>query len=111
MVPRFKYHFLPIIFILFSCVENRIFIQIHPDGQSYFKFESHGDSTDELDETIKWLKPHIMVIGSDWKNKKVIGKKWAEKNTLRSELFNSNKSLKKAIILKEVLDKPLALRK
>ena len=37
------------------------------------------DSTDELEETIKWLKPHIMVIGSDWKNKKVIGKKWAEK--------------------------------
>ena len=39
------------------------------------------------------------------------GKKWAKKNALRSELFNSNKSLKKAIILKEVLDKPLALRK
>ena len=37
------------------------------------------DSTDELEETIKWLKPHIMVIGSDWKNGKVIGKKWAEK--------------------------------
>ena len=49
MVPRFKYHFLPIILILFSCVENRIFIQIHPDGQSYFKFESHGDSSDVLD--------------------------------------------------------------
>ena len=49
MVPRFKYHLLPIILILFSCVENRIFIQIHPDGQSYFKFESHGDSTDVLD--------------------------------------------------------------
>jgi len=49
MVPRFKYHFLPIILILYSCVENRIFIQIHPDGQSYFKFESHGDSTDVLD--------------------------------------------------------------
>ncbi|MEC9049977.1 MAG: hypothetical protein VYD66_04190 [Candidatus Neomarinimicrobiota bacterium] len=49
MVPRFKYRFLPIILILFSCVENRIFIQIHPDGQSYFKFESHGDSTDVLD--------------------------------------------------------------
>ena len=49
MIPRFKYHFLPIILVLFSCVENRIFIQIHPDGQSYFKFESHGDSTDVLD--------------------------------------------------------------
>jgi len=49
MVPRFKYHYLPIFLILFSCVENRIFIQLHPDGQSYFKFESHGDSTDVLD--------------------------------------------------------------
>ena len=39
------------------------------------------------------------------------GKKWAEKNALRSDLFDSNKSLKKAIILKEVLDKPLTLRK
>ena len=37
------------------------------------------DSTDELDRTIKWIKPHIMVIGSDWKDGKVIGKKWAEK--------------------------------
>ncbi len=37
------------------------------------------DSTDELESTIKWIKPHIMVIGSDWKDGKVIGKKWAEK--------------------------------
>jgi len=49
MVPTIKYRFLPIILILFSCVENRIFIQIHPDGQSYFKFESRGDSIDVLD--------------------------------------------------------------
>ena len=26
------------------------------------------DSTDELESTIKWIKPHIMVIGSDWKD-------------------------------------------
>ena len=38
------------------------------------------------------------------------GKKWRKKNALRSKLFDSQKSLKKAIILKEVLDKPLALR-
>ena len=37
------------------------------------------DSTDELESTIKWIKPHIMIIGSDWKAGKVIGKKWAEK--------------------------------
>ena len=39
-----------------------------------------------------------------------LGKKWRKKNKLRSELFQSRQSLKKAIILKEVLDKPLALR-
>ncbi len=33
-------------FILLSCVENRIFIQIHPDQNTYFKFESRGDSLD-----------------------------------------------------------------
>jgi hypothetical protein len=58
MVPRIKYHFLPIILILSSCVENRIFIQIHPDGQSYFKFESHGDSTDVLDND--YLHPNYL---------------------------------------------------
>ena len=29
--------------------------------------------------TIKWIKPHIMVIGSDWKNKKVIGQDFTNK--------------------------------
>jgi len=58
MVPRIKYHFLPIILIISSCVENRIFIQIHPDGQSYFKFESHGDSTDVLDND--YLHPNYL---------------------------------------------------
>ena len=38
------------------------------------------------------------------------GKKWKNKGQLRAELFENKKSLKKAIILKEVLDKPLALR-
>ena len=39
--------FLPL-FILFhiSCVENIIFIQVYPDGQTYLKFFSTGDSTD-----------------------------------------------------------------
>ena len=58
MLPRIKYHFLPIILIISSCVENRIFIQIHPDGQSYFKFESHGDSTDVLDND--YLHPNYL---------------------------------------------------
>ena len=33
----------------FSCVENKVFIQVHPDGNSFFKFESRGDSLDIYD--------------------------------------------------------------
>ena len=45
------YVFLPlVIFFHTSCVENIIFIQVYPDGQTYFKFISKGDSTDINDQ-------------------------------------------------------------
>ena len=37
------------------------------------------NSTKELDNTLKWYKPDIMVIGSDWKGKEVIGDIFADK--------------------------------
>ena len=37
------------------------------------------DSTDELEWLIKDIKPDIMVIGSDWKGKKVVGEEYAGK--------------------------------
>ena len=37
------------------------------------------NSATELERTIKWITPHAMVIGSDWKGKEVIGKKHADK--------------------------------
>lgn len=41
------YVFLPaVIFFQTSCVENIIFIQVYPDGKTYFNFISTGDSTD-----------------------------------------------------------------
>ena len=39
-----------------------------------------------------------------------LGNKWEKKISLKKELFNSSKMLKKAFILKEILDKPLGLR-
>ena len=38
------------------------------------------------------------------------GKKWQKKANIRRNLFNSKQAIKKSIIAKEVLDKPLALR-
>jgi D-beta-D-heptose 7-phosphate kinase/D-beta-D-heptose 1-phosphate adenosyltransferase len=37
------------------------------------------DSTTELERTLKWIHPSVMVIGADWKGKDVIGKKHADK--------------------------------
>ena len=37
------------------------------------------DTTKELRDTVKWYRPNIMVIGSDWKDKEVIGDQFADK--------------------------------
>tara|TARA_R100000008_G_scaffold57983_1_gene35919 strand:- start:26 stop:430 length:405 start_codon:yes stop_codon:yes gene_type:complete len=37
------------------------------------------DDATELERTVKWITPHAMVIGSDWKGKEVIGQKHADK--------------------------------
>ena len=37
------------------------------------------DSTEDLRKTIRWYKPDIMVIGSDWRGKDVIGQELAGK--------------------------------
>ena len=39
-----------------------------------------------------------------------LGNKWLKQRILKQELFNSKKSLRKSIIIKEILDKPLAMR-
>ena len=38
------------------------------------------------------------------------GNKWNDKINLKKELFNSRKSLRRSILIKEILDKPLAMR-
>ncbi len=37
------------------------------------------DNTKELKDTVKWYRPNIIVMGSDWKGKEVIGEKYTEK--------------------------------
>ena len=39
-----------------------------------------------------------------------LGNKWNKKTDLKKVLFSSKRTLKKAIVLKEILDRPLALR-
>jgi len=81
------------------------------ESEPYRVPEHIEEHSSHIDEQSKVFEENI--YHSNLANRKELhfGKKWAQKDTLRSELFNSNKSLKKAVILKEVLDKPLALRK
>jgi len=60
------YIFLPlVVFFHTSCVENIIFIQVYPDGQTYFKFISTGDSTDINDQDFRHpFKDDIFVNSS-----------------------------------------------
>ena len=37
------------------------------------------DSTEDLRKTIRWYQPDLMVIGSDWKGKDVIGREFSDK--------------------------------
>ena len=37
------------------------------------------DNTEDLHDTIEWCKPDIMVIGSDWKGKTVVGEMFTKK--------------------------------
>ena len=44
------------------------------------------------------------------KDEQHLGNKWNKKVNLKSKLFSTRKSIRKSIIVKEILDKPIALR-
>ena len=65
----------------------------------------------EIDEQAQAFKEKIYHSKLADRKEMHFGKKWLIKINLRKELFNSNNALQKSIIIKEVLDKPLALRR
>ena len=79
--------------------------------ESYSVPEHIEEHSSHIEERAEAFEENIYHSDLANRNELHLGKKWAKKKALRSDLFNSNKSLKKAIILKDVLDKPLALRK
>ena len=71
--------------------------------------DEHGLS--EIDEKVEDFEDRIYHSKLAERRELHLGNKWDKQTNLRLELFNSKKTLKRAIILKEILDKPLALRK
>ena len=65
----------------------------------------------EIDEKVEDFEDRIYHSKLADRRELHLGNKWDKQTNLRLELFNSKKTLKRAIILKEILDKPLAFRK
>ena len=65
----------------------------------------------EIDEKVEEFEDRIYHSKLADRRELHLGNKWDKQTNLRLELFNSKKTLKRAIILKEILDKPLAFRK
>ena len=79
------------------------------------EFEDQILKTDEndfsnIDEKVETFEEKIYHSELADREEQHFGNKWRKKDKLHAKLFNSNKSLKKAIILKEILDKPVGLR-
>ena len=64
-----------------------------------------------LEESVEGLKEKIYHSNLADRDEQHYGVKWKKTLNMRKELFSSKKSLKKSIIIKEILDRPLALRK
>ena len=65
----------------------------------------------EIEEKVEEFEDRIYHSKLAERRELHLGNKWDKQTNLRLELFNSKKTLKRAIILKEILDKPIALRK
>ena len=64
-----------------------------------------------LEESVEGLKEKIYHSNLADRDEQHYGVKWQKTVNMRKELFSSKKSLKKSIIIKEILDRPLSLRK
>ena len=63
-----------------------------------------------IDDQVEKFEDNIYHSKLAEKEELHFGNKWLKQKNLKEELFNSKKSLRKSIIIKEILDKPLAMR-
>ena len=75
------------------------------------KQEEHGIGDSALVENKEDFKGKTLQSNLSERNEQHLGNKWQKKANIRLNLFKSKQSIKKSIIVKEVLDQPLALRK
>ena len=68
------------------------------------------DDSSLIDDQVEKFEDNIYHSKLAERKELHFGNKWLKQNNLKEELFNSKKSLRKSIIIKEILDKPLTMR-
>tara|TARA_B100001989_G_C24516883_1_gene453681 strand:+ start:903 stop:1409 length:507 start_codon:yes stop_codon:yes gene_type:complete len=72
--------------------------------------ESDEDRIIEADQKIESFEDNIYHSNLANRKELHLGNKWSKSINMKKELFNSKKLLRKSIVIKEILDKPLSLR-
>ena len=75
------------------------------------KQEEHIIDDSALVENKQDFKEKTLQSNLSERDEQHLGNKWQKKANIRRNLFKSKQGIKKSIIIKEVLDQPLALRK
>ena len=80
-----------------------------PD-QSIASEQIQEDDSSLIDDQVEKFEDNIYHSKLAERKELHFGNKWLKQKNLKEELFNSKKLLRKSIIIKEILDKPLAMR-
>ena len=75
------------------------------------KQEEHKTDESVLVKNKEDLKEKRLQSNLSERQEQHLGNKWQKRANIRKNLFKSQQVIKKSIIIKEVLDEPLALRK
>ena len=75
------------------------------------KHEEHKIDDSSLFENKEDSDEKTLQSNLSERDEQHLGNKWQKKANIRRNLFKSKQGIKKSIIIKEVLDQPLALRK
>ena len=81
------------------------------NAESLSKKEEHKIDDSALVENKEDFEEKTLQSNLSERHEQHLGNKWEKKVNIRRNLFKSTQNIKKSIIIKEVLDQPLALRK
>ena len=81
------------------------------NAEPSFEHEEHKVYDPSLVENKEDSEEKTLQSNLSERDEQHLGNKWQKKANIRRNLFKSQQDIKKSIIIKEVLDQPLALRK